>query len=79
MRYGLVVVTLLAMAGKVEAQSIFQRVDSMLTIRYCKGDIDTAYITRPQTKWTLTARYNVSGAEIESEGIEEGHHFKSEM
>ena len=79
MRYGLVVVTLLAVAGEAEAQSIFQRMDSMLTVRYRKGDIDTAYITRPQTKWTLTARYNVSGAEIESEGIEEGHHFKSEM
>ena len=79
MRYGLVVVTLLAVAGEAEAQSIFQRMDSMLTVRYRKGDIDTAYITRPQTKWTLTARYNVSGAEIESEGIEEGRHFKSEM
>ena len=79
MRYGLVVVALLAVAGEAEAQCIFQRVDSMLTVRYRKGDIDTAYITRPQTKWTLTARYNVSGAEIESEGIENGHHFKSEM
>ena len=79
MRYGLVVVALLALAGAAEAQSIFQRVDSMLTVRYRKGDIDTAYITRPQTKWTLTARYNVSGAQIESEGIEDGHHFKSEM
>lgn len=79
MRYGLIVMALLAVAGEAEAQSIFQRVDSMLTLRYRKGDIDTAYITRPQTKWTLTARYNVSGAEIESEGIEEGHHFKSEM
>ena len=79
MRYGLVVVTLLAVAGEEEAQRLFQRMDSMLTVRYRKGDIDTAYITRPQTKWTLTARYNVSGAEIESEGIEEGRHFKSEM
>lgn len=79
MRYGLVVVALLAVAGEAEAQSIFQRVDSMLTLRYRKGDIDTAYITRPQTKWTLTARLNVSGAQIESEGIENGHHFKSEM
>ena len=79
MRYGLVVVALLAVAGEAEAQSIFQRVDSMLTVRYRKGDIDTAYITRPQTKWTLTARLNVSGAQIKSEGIENGHHFKSEM
>ena len=79
MRYGLVVLTLLAMAGEADAQSIFQRVDSMLTIRYRKGDVDTAYITRPQTKWTFTARYNISGAQIESEGIENGRHFKSEM
>lgn len=79
MRYRLVVVTLLAVMGEAQAQGIFHHVDSMLTIRYRKGDIDTAYITRPQTKWTLTARYNVSGAEIESEGIENGHHFKSEM
>lgn len=79
MRYGLVVLALLAMAGEADAQSIFQRVDSMLTIRYRKGDVDTAYITRPQTKWTFTARYNISGAQIESEGIENGRHFKSEM
>ena len=79
MRYGLIVVALLAVVGAAEAQSIFQRVDSMLTVRYRKGDIDTAYITRPQTKWTLTARLNVSGAQIKSEGIENGHHFKSEM
>ena len=79
MRYGLIVMALLAVAGEAEAQSIFQRVDSMLTLRYRKGDIDTAYITRPQTKWTLTARLNVSGAQIKSEGIENGHHFKSEM
>ena len=78
-RYGLVVLALLAMAGEADAQSIFQRVDSMLTIRYRKGDVDTAYITRPQTKWTFTARYNISGAQIESEGIENGRHFKSEM
>lgn len=79
MRYGLIVLALLAMAGEADAQSIFQRVDSMLTIRYRKGDVDTAYITRPQTKWTFTARYNISGAQIESEGIENGRHFKSEM
>ena len=79
MRYGLVIVALLAVAGEAEAQNIFQRVDSMLTVRYRKGDIDSAYITRPQTKWTLTARLNVSGAKIASEGVEDGRHFKSEM
>jgi hypothetical protein len=61
------------------AQSIFHRVDSILTQNYRKGNIDTAYITRPATKWTITARMNVSGAKIGTEGIEQGQHFKSEM
>jgi hypothetical protein len=34
---------------------------------------------RPATKWTLTARMNESGATIQTEGIENGLHFKSEM
>ena len=63
----------------LSAQSLLQRVDSMLTRKYRKGDIDTAYIMRPQTKWTVTARMNVSGAKIESEGMADGRHFKSEM
>ena len=61
------------------AQSVFHRIDSILTQNYHKGDIDTVYITRPETKWTVTARMNVSGAKIEAEGIDNGQHFKSEM
>ena len=63
----------------VGAQSIFHRVDSILTVNYRKGNIDTAYIARPATKWTVTARMNVSGAKIEAEGIDQGKHFKAEM
>ena len=63
----------------LSAQSLMQRADSMLTRKYHKGDIDTAYIMRPKTKWTVTARMNVSGAPIESEGMEEGRHFRSEI
>ena len=63
----------------LSAQNIFQRIDSVLTANYHKGNVDTAYITRPKTKWTLTARLNLSGAKIESEGIDNGQHFKSEM
>ena len=51
----------------------------MMTVNYQKGDIDTAYIMRPQTKWTVTARLNVSGAKLETEGIDNGLHFNSEM
>ena len=63
----------------LQAQSFLHHVDSMLTLKYHKGDIDTAYIVRPHTKWTITARMNVSGAKIEAEGIDGGRHFKSEM
>ena len=67
-------------AGAQEKRhSLFQHVDSMLTLKYRKGDIDTAYITRPQTKWTLVGRLNVSGAKIETEGVESDRHFNSEM
>ncbi|MBP5425815.1 MAG: DUF4421 family protein [Prevotella sp.] len=61
------------------AQSTFHRIDSILTLNYRKGNIDTAYITRPATKWTITARLNESGANIQTEGIEDGQHFKSEI
>ena len=57
------------------------QISSALAARYYRnnGDIDTAYITRPQTKWTIVARMNVSGAKIEDEGRDNGRHFKSEM
>jgi hypothetical protein len=80
----LFVLILLVLANEVAAQSHEQQrraqVDSTLAARYFrKGDIDTTYITRPQTKWTVVARMNVSGAKIESEGMENGKHFNSEM
>ena len=54
-------------------------VDSMLTARYQRADIDTNYIVRPQTKWTLVGRLNLSGAELQSKGLADGRHFSSEM
>ena len=54
--------------------------DSALTSRYNRNKgIDTAYILRPQTKWTVVGRINVSGAKIEAEGVDNGLHFNSEM
>ena len=64
---------------QASAQSLLHRVDSILSVRYRKGNIDTAFITRPATKWTVTARLNVSGAKIEAKGIDNGLHFNSEM
>lgn len=63
----------------LSAQSLYQRLDSVLTENYHKVKYDTAYITRPQTKWTVMARLNVSGATIETEGIDAGQRYKSQM
>ena len=83
-KFLLVVIALLVLACEAGAQSRHKwgltKVDSALTAHYYRmGDIDTAYIVRPKTKWTVTARLNVSGAKIEAEGIDDGRHFKSEM
>ena len=74
-----VIACLQGLTVPVQAQSSLHRVDSILTQNYHKGDIDTAYIVRPQTKWTITARMNVSGATIETEGTDNGRHFQSKM
>lgn len=77
--YWIIAAFLLAIPNETDAQSLLHRVDSMLTLNYRKGDVDTAYIMRPATKWTIKARMNVSGAKIEAEGIDNGSHFNSEM
>ena len=63
----------------VSAGNFFRRLDSLLAVRYYNSKIDTNYVVRPKTKWTLKARYNLSGNRIESEGREMGSHFKSEI
>ena len=54
-------------------------VDSVLTIGYFKDNIDTTYVTRPKTKWTLVGRLNVSGAKLESLGVTDGQRFNAEL
>ena len=60
-------------------QRMLRHNDSLMTVRYRSGNIDTNYITRPTTKWTIVARMNMSGAKIETEGMDNGIPFKSEM
>lgn len=68
-----------AASSTLSAQNLLQRVDNMLSERYRKGNIDSAYIVRPSTKWTVSARINESGTEIKTEGVENGSHFTSEL
>lgn len=72
------VLLLLSLHG--HSQKVFKLshiIDSVLSAHYQRADIDTAYITRPQTKWTVTGRLNVSGAELQSKGTENGRHYES--
>ena len=64
----------------LSAQNLFHRIDSTVSSRYyhMRG-IDTTFISRPTTKWTITARMNVSGTKIKTEGMDNGRHFLSEM
>lgn len=80
---GLFTMSLLAvMCGQslsLSAQGLIQRLDSLLAARYRKGNIDTAYVVRPRTNWTIKARFNVSGSDIQTEGHDQGNYFKSEI
>ena len=81
----LLIVALLALVSEATAQTLTQserreRMDSVLLSRYNRNkSIDTAYVMRPPTKWTVVGRINVSGANIETEGVDNGQHFNSEM
>ena len=73
---------LLTCALTASAQKVYQvnrLVDSVLAVRYYRSNIDTAYVERPQTKWTLKGRINVTGAGIAAEGLDNGTPFKTEL
>ena len=84
-RLWVLITVIFSLATEVSAQSFLQerreRVRNTLSARYYRNNdsYDTTYITRPETKWTVVARMNVSGAKIETEGMESARHFKSEM
>ena len=63
----------------LQAQDVLLRLDDVLADNYSKVKYDTAFVTRPQNKWTVMARLNVSGTTIETEGIDQGQYFKSRM
>ena len=46
--------------------------DSLLAANYRKKNIDTAYITRPDARWTIKLRGNLSGAKMETEAMTDG-------
>jgi hypothetical protein len=73
------IICLQGLIAPLGAQSILHRIDSILTHDYHKGDVDTAYIVRPTTKWTFKVETSVSGSKIKTNGIDNDLHFTSEM
>ena len=73
-------VSMAAQAETKGVKTVLHKADSMLTANYMRASFDTNYISRPQTKWTLTGRLNFSGMRIRSEGMLEGRQwFKTKM
>lgn len=69
-------------AQRASAQGLLRKLkqlDSILTVRYHGSNIDTTYITRPPTKWTLKGRLNVSGSELEMDGQRKVSPFHSKI
>lgn len=78
----LMAVAALTAMSQLNAQGLWRvvkRADSLLTARYRRGNVDTAYVVRPATNWTLTARLNMSATLLEMEGRQDGTPFTSKM
>ena len=73
---------LFAAATPVAAQKVNKLnrlADSFLSARYWRADIDTNYIIRPQAKWTLTTRLNISGTRIRINEVANGKDYELEL
>ena len=69
-------------ALQIHAQGLkrmLHKTDSILSLRYQRSKVDTMYITRPKTKWTIRGRLNVSGADLEIKEKQFGVPFHSKM
>lgn len=78
----LMAVAALTVMSQLNAQGLWgvvKRADSLLTARYRRGNVDTAYVVRPATNWTLTARLNMYATLLEMEGKQDGTPFTSKM
>ena len=53
--------------------------DSLLAARYNKKTFDTAYIARPNARWTVKLRGNLSGADIQTKAKVDGISHKTQV
>ncbi len=59
--------------------NLLWKVDSMLTIRYRRINTDTLYVVRPQSKWVIKTRGNLSGATLHIRGTSHGKAYSALM
>ncbi len=58
---------------------LLHRIDSVAGRMYYRAKVDTAYIRRPESRWIVKLRANVSGAQIETEGTMDGVSYETEL
>ena len=57
--------------------SLLWKADSLLTLRYRRINTDTTYVVRPQTKWVIKTRGNISGATFYMTGKAQGKEYEA--
>lgn len=57
----------------------FRRGDSLLARRYNRISFDTMYVARPDGRWTIKLRGNISGAKTVAEGNNGGRPYRGEV
>lgn len=76
-----ILMAIVSIASEAETKglkTVIHKTDSLLTQKYLRTNYDTNYISRPETKLTLTGRVNFSGQRIRTSGVtDEGMHFSS--
>lgn len=76
--FSMSLLTSLAQIDRQEIQRHFMSADSALQVRYNDyRQLDTLYIHRPQEKWTVRLRFNVSGSVLEGNSRMSGVHYQS--
>lgn len=65
--------------GGTRLYSLLRSADSLLARRYFGANIDTLYLTRPTTRWTLKSRVNISGSAIYLDGARKGTTYNANL
>lgn len=80
LRLGILFLSALVRMVPAQGQgSLWHRIDSLAARMYYNTHVDTNYVARPDCRWILELSANVSGAEIEARGIQDGIRYESEL